>query len=174
VKYFSKTLKWHNVLIDEVLELKGTKRAEEKAKESWEVKDESYEDNPWTELCKDVTKLQKLCVPEQNKYLNHHGLKEHSKSSNSEKVKAIVRQSCLQQKSPLRAGKATLRNARTLTESDNRASVDSSETDERHNEVYDSDATDSRGKDVSSDVILAFINSDEEDANHRPKATSSG
>ena len=91
MKYFSKTLKWHNVLIDEVLELKGTKRAEEKAKE----------DNPWTELCKDVTKLQKLCVPEQNKYLNHHALKQHSKSNKSEKVKAIVRQSCLQQKSPL-------------------------------------------------------------------------
>ena len=44
-----------------MLELKGTKRAEEKAKESWEAKDESYEDDPWTELCKDVTKLQKLC-----------------------------------------------------------------------------------------------------------------
>ena len=129
-----------------MLELKGTKRAEEKAKESWEAKDESYEDNPWTELCKDVTKLQKLCVPEQNKYLNQHGLKQHSKSSKSEKVKAIVRQSCLQQKSPLRAGKATLRNARTLTENDNRASVVSSETDERDNDEYDSDASSAKGK----------------------------
>ena len=137
---------WHNVLIDEVLELKGTKRAEEKAKESWEAKDESYEDNPWTELCKDVTKLQKLCVPEQNNYLNHHELKQHSKSSKSEKVKAIVRQSCLQQKSPLRAGKATLRNARTLTENDNRASVVSSETDESDNDEYDSDASSAKGK----------------------------
>ena len=34
VKYFSKTLKWHNVLINEVLEFKRKKRAEEKAKES--------------------------------------------------------------------------------------------------------------------------------------------
>ena len=122
-----------------MLELKGTKRAEEKAKESWEAKDESYEDNPWTEQ-------QKLCVPEQNKYLNQHGLKQHSKSSKSEKVKAIVRQSCLQQKSPLRAGKATLRNARTLTENDNRASVVSSETDERDNDEYDSDASSAKGE----------------------------
>ena len=77
----------------------------------------------------------------------------------------------LQQKSPLRAGKATLRNARTLTENDKRASVDSSETDESDNDEYESDATDAGGKGDSSDVILAFINSDEEDANHRPKAT---
>ena len=33
------------------------------------------------------------------------------------------------QKSPLRAGQPTLRNASTLTENDNRASVDNSETD---------------------------------------------
>jgi len=37
VKYFSKTLKWHNVLMDEVLEFKSKKRAEEKAKESREL-----------------------------------------------------------------------------------------------------------------------------------------
>ena len=33
---------------------------------------------------------------------------------------------------------------------------------------------DSGGEDDSSDVILAFINSDEEDANERPNATCSG
>ena len=33
---FSKTLEWHSVLT-EVLQLKGTKRAEEKAKKSWEA-----------------------------------------------------------------------------------------------------------------------------------------
>ena len=40
--------------------------------------------------------------------------------------------------------------------------------------VNDSDAIDSGGEDNSSDVILAFINSDEQDANERPKATHSG
>ena len=64
----------------------------------------------------------------------------------------------------------TLRNARTLTQNDNRASADSSQTDESDNDEYDSDAIDSGGDD-SSDVILAFINSDEEDANDRLNAT---
>ena len=113
-------------------------------------------------------------VPELNKYLNHHGLKQHLKSSKSEKVEAIVRHSCLQQKSTLRAGQPTRRNARTLTQNDNRASADSSETDESDNDEYDSDATYSGGEDDSRDVILAFINSDEEDANERPNATRSG
>ena len=126
----------------EVLEFKTKKRAEEKAKLSRYAKDKSYKDYPWTELCEDLTKLKKLRVPELNKYLNHHRLKQHLKSSKTEKVKAIVRHSCLQQKSPLRAGQPTLRNAK-----------------------YDSDAIDSGGEDDSSDVILAFINSDEEDAN---------
>lgn len=38
-------------------------------------------DYPWTELCEDVTKLKKLGVPELNKYLKHHGLKQNLKSS---------------------------------------------------------------------------------------------
>ena len=46
----------------------------------------------------------------------------------------------------------TLRNARTLTQNDNRASADSRETNESH----DSDAIDSGGgEDDLSDVILA-------------------
>ena len=126
-----------------------------------------------TELCEDVTKLKKLRVPELNKYLNHHGLKQHLKSNKSEKVKVIVRH-CLQQTSPLIAGQLTLRNARTLAQNDNRAIADSSETDERENDKYDSDAIDSEGDD-SSDVILALIcDSDEEDASERPNATRSG
>ena len=110
-----------------------------------------------TELSKDVTKFEKLRVPELNRYLNHHGPKQHLKSSKSEKVKAIVGHSCLQQKSPLRVGQPTLRNARTLTQNDNRASADSSETDERDNDEYDSDAIDPGGEDDASDVVLAFI-----------------
>ena len=62
----------------------------------------------------------------------------------------------MQQKSPLRAGQPTLRNARTLTQNDNRASADCSETDENGNFEYDSDAIDSGGED---DVILAFLDS---------------
>ena len=97
------------------------------------------------------------------------------KSSKSEKVKGIiVRRSRLQQFSPLRAGQPTLRNARTLTQNDNRASPDSSKRDESDNDEYDSNAIDSGGADGSSDVILAFINLDEEDANDRPNATRSG
>ena len=84
-----------------------------------------------TELCEVLTTLKKLPVPELNKYLNLHGLKQHLKSSKSEKVKVIVRHPCLQQKSPLRAGQPTLTNVRTLAQkADNRASADSSETDE--------------------------------------------
>jgi len=90
----------------------------------------------------------------------------------TEKHRAIVRHSWLQ-RSTLRDGQATLRNARTLKQNDNRASAESSETDESDNDEYDSDAIDSGGEDDSSDVIVAFINSDEEDANERPNATRS-
>ena len=38
--FFSKTLKWHDGLINEVVEFKRKKRAEEMAKESREAKDE--------------------------------------------------------------------------------------------------------------------------------------
>ena len=89
------------------------------------------------------------------------------------KVKAIVRH-CLQQKSPLRAGQPPLRNARTLTRNYNRASADSIETDESDNDEYDSDTIESAEDDDSSDVILASLNSDDEDANERPTATRSG
>ena len=82
----------------------------------------------------------------------------------TEKHRAIVRHSWLQ-RSTLRDGQPTLRNARTLTQNDN------SETDESDNDEYDSDAIDSGGEDDSSDVIVAFINF--EDANERPNATRS-
>ena len=107
------------------------------------------------------------------------GLKQHLKNSKNDKVKAIERH-CLQQMSlstdePLRAGETTLRNDRTLKQNDNRVSTDSSETDESDNDECDSDnAIDKGEEDDSSDVILAFINSDREDANERPNATRSG
>ena len=60
-----------------------------------------------------------------------------------------------------------------MTQNDNRASADSIETDESGNEEYDRDTTDPGKEHDSSDVILPFINSDEEDANDRPNATRS-
>ena len=162
MKYFNKTLKWHNVLINEVLVFKRKTKKRQKITQMRTV------------ICgEDVTKLKKLRLPEPNKYLNYHGLRQHLKSSKSDKVKTIERRSCLQQNSPLTAGQPTLRNVRTLAQSDNRASADSIETDESGNEEYDSDTIDPGEEDDSSDIILAFINSDEEDANDRPNATRS-
>ena len=126
VKYFSKTLKWHNVLINEVLVFK---RKTKKRQKITQIR---------TVMCgEDVTKLKKLRLPELNKYLNHHGLRQHLRRSKSDKVKTIERRSCLQQKSLLTAGQPTLRIVRTLAQNDNRASTDSIEMDECGNEEYD-------------------------------------
>jgi len=103
----------------EVLEFKGKRRAEEKAKESREVNDKSQEDYPWTELCEDVTKLKKLRVLELNKYLNHRGLKQVLKNSKSE--------------SDIHACSMT-GNARTLTQNNKRVSADSNGMDESDND----------------------------------------
>ena len=46
MKRVSKTLKWHNALISEMLKFKRQKGAEKTAKESREAKDKSYEDYP--------------------------------------------------------------------------------------------------------------------------------
>ena len=80
----------------------------------------------------------------------------------------------MQRKSPLRAGQPTLRNTRTLTENNKKASADGSETDESGNYQHGSDAIDSGREDDSSYVILAFINSDEEDANEWAKCHTLG
>ena len=105
--------------------------------------------------------------------LGECGLRHHLNSNKSNRVRAIERRSCLQQKSPLRASQPTRRNAGTLTQNDNRASADSVETDESGNEQYYSDPTGPGEEHDSSDTILAFINSDEEDDNDRPNATRS-
>jgi len=64
VKYFNKTLKWHNVLISEVLVFI---RKTMKSQKITQIR---------TVMCgEDVTKLKKLRLPELNKYLNHHGLR---------------------------------------------------------------------------------------------------
>ena len=133
----------------EVMEFKRKKRMEEKARESRETKEKSYDDYPWADLCEDAAKLRKLRVPELNKYLKHHELKQHYKSSKEEKVKAIIRHSCLKPMgNPLRNGQ-TVRN-----QIDNRG--DSSEAHDGMNEDYESDDTDPEEdeEDDSNDVIL--------------------
>ena len=61
-----------------------------------------------------------------------------------------------------------------MTQNNNWTSANSSETVESDNDELDSYAIDSGGEDDSSDVTLAFIYSDEEDASGRPNATRSG
>ena len=89
-------------------------------------------------------------------------LKQHLKRSKSGKGKAILRHSCLQQKSPVIAGQPTLRNASTFIQNGNRASADSSETGESDKNEYENDTIDSEAEDESCD------------ANDRPNATYSG
>lgn len=67
------------------------KRAEERAKESLKAKEKKCEDYAWNDLCEDPTKLKKLRVPELNKYLRHHRLDKHLKSTKNYKVKVITR-----------------------------------------------------------------------------------
>ena len=63
----------------------------ERARESREAREKSYEDYHWANLCEDAAKLKKLRVPELNKYLKYHGLlKQHQKSSKNDKVKTIM------------------------------------------------------------------------------------
>ena len=161
-----------------MIEFKRKKRVEDRARESREAKEKLYEDYPWADLCEDVTKLKKLRLPELNKYLNHHGLKQHLKSSKSEKVKAIVRHG-LQQMNPLRPAQTGLRDE---TQNDNMS--DSSEVDESDHDMYsdeyESDVLDSEGEDhseeedESNDVILAFIAADEEVTDERRSTIRSG
>ena len=74
-----------------MIEFKKKKRLEERARESREAREKSYEDYHWANLCEDAAKLKKLRVPELNKYLKHHGLlNQHQKSNKNEKVKTIM------------------------------------------------------------------------------------
>ena len=81
--------------------------------------------------------FKKLRVPELNKYLTHHGIKEHLKSSKREKIKVIVRH-CLQQTA--------------VSEHDDNRSESSEANESDHdsvNDECDSDASDSEGEDES-------------------------
>ena len=73
------------------MEFKKKKRAEERARESQKTKEKAYADCAWKDLCEDSTKLKQLRVPELNKYLKHHGIRQHIKSPTNDKVKVIAR-----------------------------------------------------------------------------------
>ena len=73
-----------------VVDFKKKKRAEDRAKESQNAKEKNYEDYAWKDLCEDSPKLKKLRVPELNKYLKHHGLDKHLKSTKNDKVQAVI------------------------------------------------------------------------------------
>ena len=70
---------------------KKKKRTEERAKESREAKERSYEDYVWADLCKDAAEMKKLRVPELNKYLKQHSVHQHLKNNKYEKIEGIFR-----------------------------------------------------------------------------------
>ncbi len=74
-----------------VVDLKKKTRAEERARESQNAKEKNDEDYAWKDLCEDSTKLKKLRVPELNKYLKHHRLDKHVKSTKNDKVQVITK-----------------------------------------------------------------------------------
>lgn len=152
----------------EVIEFKKKKRLAERARESREAREKSYDDYHWATLCEDAAKLKKLRVPELNKYLQHHRLlKQHQKSSKSDKVKTIMGH--FLQMNTLRTGQAEVRGSNESGQLD--SSGESSEEEETDDD-YKSDAPDS--EDDSNDVVLAFIASDEEYVDERPATTRSG
>ena len=69
---------------------------ERKGKESQKAKEKNYEDYAWKDLFEDAIKLKKLRVPELNKYLEHHGLDKHLKSTKNDKITVITRHWLLQ------------------------------------------------------------------------------
>ena len=161
----------------EVVDFKKKKRAEERAKESQKAKEKNHEDYAWKDLCEDPTKLQKLRVPELNKYLKHHRLDKHLKSTKHDKVKVIARHWLLQM-NPERTGQLQTR-LREKDSAENESlplDIDNDDSDEEDNSGSES----SSERDESNDVILAFIDDDEEVAFiddeevERPATTRSG
>ena len=149
-------------------------------RKAWRRRRKKYEDYAWNDLCEDPTKLKKLRVPELNKYLKHHRLDKHLKSTKNDKVKVITRYWLLQMnpegtdppQTSLRerdeAVNEPLENSDNdhSDEDDNGGSESSSEEENENDYIYSGD------RDESKDVILAFIDDEEELA--RPATTRSG
>ena len=160
----------------EVVDFKKKKRAEERAKESQRAKEKNHEDYAWKDLCEDPTKLQKLRVAELNKYLKHSRLDKHLKSTKHDKVKVIARHWLLQM-NPKRTDLLQTRlREKDSAENESLLDIDNDDSDEDDNSGSES----SSERDESNDVILAFIDDDEEVAFiddeevERPATTRSG
>ena len=165
----------------EVVDFKKKKRAEERAKESQKAKEKNYEDYAWKGLCEDPTKLQKLRVPELNKYLKHYRLDKHLKSTKHDKVKVIARHWLLQM-NPERTDLLQTR-LREKDSAENESLVDIDRfiaINDDSDEDVNSGSESSSERDESNDVILAFVDDDEEVAFiddeevDRPATTRSG
>ena len=142
----------------EVVDFKKKKRAEERAKESLKAKEKNHEDYAWKDLCEDPTKLQKLRVAELNKYLKHCRLDKHLKSTKHDKVKVIARHWLLQM-NPKRTDLLQTRlREKDSTENESLLDIDNDDSDEDDNSGSES----SSERDESNDVILAFVDDDEE------------
>ena len=161
----------------DVVDFEKKKRAEESAKESLKAKEKNYEDYAWNDLCEDPTKLKELRVPELNKYLKHHRLDKHLKSTKNDKVKVITRHWLLQMNpegtDPLQTSlrerdEAVNENSDNdhSDEDDNGGSESSSEEENENDYIYSGD------RDESRDVILVFI--DDEEEVERPATTRWG
>ena len=164
----------------DVVDFKKKKRAEERAKESQKAKEKNYEDYTWNDLCEDPTKLKKLRVPELNKYLKHHRLDKHLKSTKNDKVKVITRHWLLEMNPEGTDLLQSRLGERDKAENEPLLDIDNDDSDEDDNvgsesssdEENENDYTDSGDRDESSDVILAFI--DDEEEVERPATTRSG
>ena len=159
-----------------VVDFKKKKRAEERAKESQKAKEKNHEDYAWKDLCEDPTKLQKLRVPELNKYLKHHRLDKHPKSTKHDKVKVIAKHWLLQMNPERTDLLQTRLREKESAENESLLDIDNDDSDEDDNSGSES----SSERDESNDVILAFIDDDEEVAFiddeevERPATTRSG
>ena len=160
----------------EVVDFKKKKRAEERAKESQKAKEKNHEDYAWKDLCEDPTKLQKLRVAELNKYLKHRRLDKHLKSTKHDKVKVIARHWLLQMNPERTDLLQTRLREKDSAENESLLDIDNDDSDEDDNSGSES----SSERDESNDVILAFIDDDEEVAFiddeevERPATTRSG
>ena len=119
-------------------------------------------------------------MPELNKYLKHHGLDKHLKSTKNDKIAVITRhwlllmnpevadllQTGLREKDEAKSEPLPDSDNDNSDEDDNGASKSSA------NKLNENDYTDSGDRDESTDVILAFINDEEEV--ERPAITHSG
>ena len=127
-------------------------------------------------MCEDPTKLQKLRVPELNKYLKHHRLDEHLKSTKHDKVKVTARRWLLQINPERTDLLQTRLREKDSAENESLLDIDKDDSDEDDNSGSES----SSERDESNDVILAFMDDDEEVAFiddeevERPGTTRSG